>query len=276
MFSSKLILLVSFAFAAQVSAHGVITAVSGASNGNTGKAFAVVDSTPRDGSRRNPFQQDASIIRDEEIADGKAGPCGRTLAGGKTDVTAAMAEAESAGLPDVGADGTVEMTLHQINGDGAGPYTCGVSTDGTGQSFVDMTVTTNVPGKNSRSRAKATDFALVAKMPAGASCTGGSDGQTCLIMCRNDANAGPFGGCVAVTQATADAAAPAAAAGNATAAPATAANATAGTTQANVAKKVTRRLNIAAEVQMKMNTRRATLAQLRAQAEAAEEEEDEA
>ena len=43
------------------------------------------------------------------------------------------------------------------------PYTCEVSTDATGANFAAMTVTTNVPGRNSRSNAKATDFALVAR-----------------------------------------------------------------------------------------------------------------
>jgi hypothetical protein len=46
------------------------------------------------------------------------------------------------------------------------PYTCDVSTDATGQNFVAMKVITNVPGTNSRSNAKATDFPLVAQMPA--------------------------------------------------------------------------------------------------------------
>jgi hypothetical protein len=38
-----------------VSAHGAIVAVAG-SNGIQGQAFGIVDTTPRDGTRRNPFQ----------------------------------------------------------------------------------------------------------------------------------------------------------------------------------------------------------------------------
>jgi hypothetical protein len=38
-----------------ISAHGVLTAVEG-SNGVVGQGFGVVESTPRDGSRRRPFQ----------------------------------------------------------------------------------------------------------------------------------------------------------------------------------------------------------------------------
>ncbi|EJC99890.1 uncharacterized protein FOMMEDRAFT_93383 [Fomitiporia mediterranea MF3/22] len=184
------------ALALHAHAHGVLTAVTGA-NGVSGQGFGVIASTPRDGTKRNPFQQDTSIIRDKEIQNGDAGACGRTLAGGNNDVASQLSAAVSAGLPSASADGTVTMTLHQVNGDGAGPYTCEVSTDATGTSFAAMTVTTNVPGKNSRSNAKATDFALVAQMPAGATCTGGANGDACLVRCRNAARAGPFGGCVA-------------------------------------------------------------------------------
>lgn len=44
------------------------------------------------------------------------------------------------------------------------PYTCNVSADGTGQNFVQMTVTKNVPGVFSLSTATAQDFPLVARM----------------------------------------------------------------------------------------------------------------
>ncbi|CAE6444134.1 unnamed protein product, partial [Rhizoctonia solani] len=150
------ILLALFA-ATAVNAHGAIVAVKG-ENGVNGQAFGIVESTPRDGTRRNPFQTDTSIIRDKEIASGDASGCGRTLAGGVNDMAAQMSEAASAGLASAGADGSVTMTVHQINGDGAGPYTCDVSTDASGQNFVAMKVTTNVPGQNSRSNAKAQDF----------------------------------------------------------------------------------------------------------------------
>ena len=50
------------------------------------------------------------------------------------------------------------MTLHQVNGDGAGPYTCMIDSTGTGTQWQAIDVTQNVPGKNSRSNAKATDF----------------------------------------------------------------------------------------------------------------------
>ncbi|CAE6447832.1 unnamed protein product [Rhizoctonia solani] len=189
------VLLALFA-TASVNAHGAIVAAAGG-NGVTGQAFGIVNSTPRDGTKRNPFQMDTSIIRDKEIASGDVQPCGRTLAGGVNDMAAQLATASSAGLPSVGYDGSVTMTVHQINGDGAGPYTCDVSADASGQKFVAMKVTTNVPGQNSRSKAKATDVSLVAQIPADMTCTGGPDGDACIVRCRNAAAAGPFGGCVA-------------------------------------------------------------------------------
>lgn len=98
--------------------------------------------------------------------------------------------ASASGLPTAAADGTVTMTLHQVNQDGAGPYTCQADATGTGTSFADMTVTQQVPGKNvpvigSLSAAKATNFTLAAQLPAGTTCSGA--GGACLVRCMNAA-----------------------------------------------------------------------------------------
>ena len=82
-------------------------------------------------------------------------------------------------LPQVSTRGTVMMTLHQINADGAGSMTCSVSTDATGKTFTAMTITTNVP-----SNAANANFPLVAKLPAGAACTG-TDTNVCVVKCAN-------------------------------------------------------------------------------------------
>ncbi|KAJ7125329.1 hypothetical protein C8R44DRAFT_852117 [Mycena epipterygia] len=223
-------------------AHGAMTGVTGA-NGVQAAGFGIVASTPRNGATPNPFEQDTSVIRNNAIASGKTGVCGSTKIGGNNDVATQLAAASQAGLPTAAADGTVTMTIHQVNQDGAGPYTCDVSGDG-GNTFVAAPVTTNVPGKFGLSLATATDFPLVAQMPAGMACTAGPNGDACIMRCRewsvcsrkisterflgNPALAGPFGGCAAIasgtaSNATAAAAAPAAAA----AAPAAAAPATA-------------------------------------------------
>jgi hypothetical protein len=103
------------------------------------KFAGIIASTPRNGATPKPFEQDTSVIRDKEIASGKTGVCGRTAAGGNNDVATQLAglflfsffwssirspeffaAASQAGLPTAGADGSVTMTLHQVNQDGAG------------------------------------------------------------------------------------------------------------------------------------------------------------
>ncbi|CAE6444119.1 unnamed protein product [Rhizoctonia solani] len=54
------ILLALFA-ATAVNAHGAIVAVKG-ENGVNGQAFGIVESTPRDGTRRNPFQVSSYLL----------------------------------------------------------------------------------------------------------------------------------------------------------------------------------------------------------------------
>jgi hypothetical protein len=69
-----------------------------------------------------------------------------------------MLAANGGQMPQISAGGQVEMTLHQVNGDGAGPYECMIDSTGAGTQWTTMAVATNVPGTNSRSKAKATDF----------------------------------------------------------------------------------------------------------------------
>lgn len=52
---------------------------------------------------------------------------------------------------------------HRVNQDGGGPYECDISSDGSGNDFQPMVVTTNVPGIRGFSRATAQDFPLVAR-----------------------------------------------------------------------------------------------------------------
>lgn len=109
-------------------------------------------------------------------------------------------------MPQISAGGSVMMTLHQVNGDGAGPYECMIDSTGTGTQWTAMEVATNVPGTDSRSKAKATDFVsdhtgnqkpllapfqpLTAKVAADQTCTGsmgGVDGM-CMVRCNNAAS----------------------------------------------------------------------------------------
>lgn len=79
-----------------------------------------------------------------------------------------------------------------------------INADGTGTQWTDITVAQTPPGKNSRNReGAATDFPLVANVPANQQCTGTVAGQdnVCLVRCQNAARAGPFGGVVPVQMA---------------------------------------------------------------------------
>ncbi|KAK0629949.1 hypothetical protein B0T17DRAFT_488784 [Bombardia bombarda] len=192
-----------------VTGHGAIVSAVGDAGGS-GMALGIDTSTPRDGTRRNPFQQDTTRFKGDA-----ADTFGETLGGGDNQLeagTKAILAETGTELPQVTEGGEVQMTLHQVNADGGGPYTCMINADGTGQTWTDIQVTQTPPGRNSRNRGgEATDFPLNAAIPEGQTCTGTVAGQdsVCLVRCQNDARAGPFGGVVPVQMATTAAAAPA-------------------------------------------------------------------
>ena len=184
-----------------VAGHAAIIKAVGDAGGE-GMALGVDTATPRDGTRRNPFQQDATRFKGQQ-----AKTFGETVGAGQNNLEAGtkaiMAETGDQ-LPQVSPGGKVTMTLHQVNGDGGGPYTCSLNADGTGEQWTSIKVTTTPPGQNSRNRqGAATDFPLVAEVPAGQECTGNVAGQenVCLVRCQNAARAGPFGGVVPIQMA---------------------------------------------------------------------------
>jgi len=205
-FSALVVLLSTLSLA---HAHGLILSSTG-SNGVTGPGMGLIDGTPRDCSSPG-----CGAEADTPVFKKSAGVCGATTKGGNVDVAANVASSSAAGLPAAAADGSVTMTLHQVNQDGAGPYKCQVSADATGNDFVAMTMTTQIPGVLGLSGKKATDLPMVATIPVGTTCTGGPNGDACLVQCKNQALAGPFGGCVAITNAGSNSTA---AGGNSTAA----------------------------------------------------------
>lgn len=195
----KNVLLASVLAASQlVAGHSIIVKAVGDAGGS-GSALGVVPTTPRDGTRRNPFQQDATRFRGEA-----KDTVGETVGQGTNQVESGTAEIMSLSgdsLPQVTQGGEVQMTLHQVNGDGAGPYTCMINADGTGADWKNIQVTQNVDGRRGNNRAGAmTDNPLTASIPAGQTCTGNVAGQdnVCLVRCQNQARAGPFGGVVPV------------------------------------------------------------------------------
>ena len=100
-----------------VAGHGAIIAATGDAGGK-GMALGVDTATPRDGTRRNPFQQDSTRFKGDA-----ADTVGETVGGGtnnlETGTKAIMAETGDQ-LPQVSQGGEVSMTLHQVNADGGG------------------------------------------------------------------------------------------------------------------------------------------------------------
>lgn len=148
---------------------------------------------------------------------GGAGGAGGAGAGTKTPkgtaeqgVAAAAGTGASTGLPTTADDGTVTMTFHQVNQDGAGPLTAQIDATSGGTdpaAFQDAQVTQNVPGIGigGLSAASTTDFPVKVQMPAGMTCQGTAGGATnvCVVRMQNAALAGPFGGSAAFTQSAA-------------------------------------------------------------------------
>ncbi|KAF2816831.1 Gas2, regulated by Bmp1 MAP kinase cascade [Mytilinidion resinicola] len=145
---------------------------------------------------------------------GKANTGGATGAGTKTakgtteqGVSAAAGKGATSGLPTCADDGSITMTFHQVNQDGAGPLTAAVDPTSGGTdptAFQTAQVSQNVPGIGigGLSGATTTDFPVKVQMPAGMTCTGSVGGaqNVCVVRMQNSALAGPFGGSAAFTQ----------------------------------------------------------------------------
>ncbi|KAF4497160.1 gEgh 16 [Fusarium agapanthi] len=204
MASIKNIIFALFVAADLTAAHSVITNAVGDAGGS-GMALGVDTSTPRDGTRRHPFQTDATRFRGSA-----ADTVGETLAGSDNQIeqgTLDIMEETGSQLPQVNPGGSLEITVHQVNSDGAGPYTCMINADETGTAWDNIQATTNFEG-NDRGRnrdGEMGDFPLVPYIPAGQACTGTVAGEenACLVRCQNPARAGPFGGAIPVQMAQA-------------------------------------------------------------------------
>ncbi|KAK5662647.1 hypothetical protein OQA88_8562 [Cercophora sp. LCS_1] len=183
-------------------AHGVILAAQGEAASPPSVGFQVNPAIARNCTTINPCQMDATIIRDAEIAANLVGQCGRTELTGNIDVGENIQDALAANaVTRVRSGSDVTVTIHQVNADGAGPYVCDMDETGnSGLVAANLTVTNNIPGSNGLSQAKAQDFNITVAMPTTMKCTGGSTGDICTVRCRNNAVAGPFGGCFAVQQ----------------------------------------------------------------------------
>ncbi|APA08151.1 hypothetical protein SS1G_00173 [Sclerotinia sclerotiorum 1980 UF-70] len=183
-------------------AHGVILAAQGIAGSPASVGFKVDGSIARNCTGISPCQQDTTIIRDSEIAANIVNECGRTELSGNIDVGENTENALAAkAVTQVKAGTLMTITIHQVNADGAGPYSCDLDqTSNAGIISQNLTVTNNVPGVNGLSQAKTQDFNITVQMPDNLACTGASTGNICTVRCRNNAVAGPFGGCFPVQQ----------------------------------------------------------------------------
>ncbi|KAI9049129.1 hypothetical protein LZ554_006977 [Drepanopeziza brunnea f. sp. 'monogermtubi'] len=185
-----------------VQGHGVILGAQGEAGSPPSVGFQVNDAIARNCTAISPCQQDTTIIRDAEIKANIVNECGRTELTGNIDIGENTENALAAGAVTSVKSGTLmTVTIHQVNADGAGPYACDLEETGnTGVFSQNLTVTNNVPGVNGFSQAKTQDFNITVAMPEKFNCIGGSTGNICTVRCRNNSQAGPFGGCVAVQQ----------------------------------------------------------------------------
>ncbi|KAL2131076.1 hypothetical protein VTI74DRAFT_5572 [Chaetomium olivicolor] len=187
---------------ALANAHGVILAAQGEPGSPPSVGFKVSDAIARNCTTISPCQMDTTIIRDAEINAGTVNSCGRTKLTGNIDIGEVTENALAAGeVTQVRSGSQMLVTIHQVNADGAGPYFCDLDEgSNTGIISQNLSVTHNIPGANGLSQSGPQDFNITVTMPQNFKCVGGSTGNVCTVRCRNNAQAGPFGGCFAVQQ----------------------------------------------------------------------------
>jgi hypothetical protein len=186
------------------------------SNGpvDAGQAISVFMGGASAPANKNKRQLDALLgggkaAGGADAADTSAGT--KTAKGAvENGVSKAAGQGKASGLPTTADDGTVSMTFHQVNQDGAGPLTAQIDATSGGTdaaAFKDAKVTQNVPGLGigGLSAASVMDFPVKVQMPAGMTCSGSAGGanNVCVVRLQNAALAGPFGGSAAFTQSTA-------------------------------------------------------------------------
>ncbi|KAK7738368.1 hypothetical protein SLS53_006180 [Cytospora paraplurivora] len=173
--SAKVLLMT--AFVSLVHGHAQILNAQGEEGSPASVGFQVDTELARNCTSISPCQQDSTLIRDAEISANIVNECGRTELSGNIDVGENTEDALSANaVTQVKAGTKLTVTIHQVNADGAGPFTCDMDPTGntlgaTGQTALE--VSNNVPGTNGFSQAKTQDFNITVTMPSELNCTGG-------------------------------------------------------------------------------------------------------
>ncbi|KAF3925802.1 hypothetical protein ABW20_dc0102077 [Dactylellina cionopaga] len=188
-----------------LSAQGLTT--TGAQGGPVGQALAVNPSTPRNGQSVEVHQVDVTLFK-ERTSLKLWQTCGSSIQGGyhKADLLIPKLF-EKGQVAQAMAGGQMMMILHQINGDGNGPFTCAIDSTALakkGSWKEELDIYTQVPGNNPVANAVlTTQFPLIVNIPEDVKCTGKFETSTglkktkvCLMRCQNNATNGPFGGCI--------------------------------------------------------------------------------
>ncbi|KAF3099965.1 hypothetical protein TWF102_005382 [Orbilia oligospora] len=123
---------------------------------------------------------------------------------GKTRLNRVTGQTLKSGIPKVTAGGNLNVMNYQINLDGAGPFKCKISYHGAPNRWTKtLSVTKNCPGDGRSLHwpgiQKPCWFTI--DMPADLDCTGSFGAKDiCIVRCENNADNGPFGGCIPVQQ----------------------------------------------------------------------------
>ncbi|OJD33267.1 cell surface protein [Diplodia corticola] len=207
--------------AGPVDAAAAIATFMGNGNGNNAAAAAAARSTSSKSSSKPRRRRHRRGLLSNLLGGGNSnsnsnGNAATTSDGTKTldgaseqGVSKAAGAGANSGLPTCADDGTIAVTYHQVNQDGAGPLAADVDATSGGTdpaAFEPAQVTQDVPGfALGLSGTTTTDFPVKVQMPQGMTCAGEVAGvkNVCVARIRNDTPAGPFGGSVAFTQSAA-------------------------------------------------------------------------
>ncbi|KID87250.1 Gas1-like protein [Metarhizium guizhouense ARSEF 977] len=158
---------------------------------------------PIDGEDPTPFQLDSPIIRTKEKDNLLVNGCGRTKLQTNIDVANETEIAiQNNQIANCKPGDTLTMTVFVVNTDGSGPYFADIDEKSNVGIFREIGKVDGIDGKNGIQRNAATAFDVQIPLPSDMKCEGGKDLNVCTLRIRNLADAGPFGGCVAVQDTT--------------------------------------------------------------------------
>ncbi|KAK8920777.1 hypothetical protein VCV18_008080 [Metarhizium anisopliae] len=158
---------------------------------------------PIDGEDPTPFQLDSPIIRTKEKDNLLVNGCGRTKLQTNIDVANETEIAiQNNQIANCKPGDTLSMTVFVVNTDGSGPYFADIDEKSNVGIFRELGKVDGIDGKNGIQRNAFTAFDVQIPLPTDMKCEGGKDLNACTLRIRNLADAGPFGGCVALQDVT--------------------------------------------------------------------------